>query len=118
MPEDIIIVCPYNAQVVMIRSTLAADPTMRGIRTGSVDLFQGQEAAVALISLGASCGRLAFVLDPNRTNVALSRARALAVVVGSPALSECQVETVEELSLQSRYMNWLRQAFTQSTRTS
>ncbi|CAE7321044.1 DNA2, partial [Symbiodinium sp. KB8] len=66
-PEDVIIVCPYNAQVVMVRSTMAANPAMRKIRVGSVDLFQGQEAAVALVSLGASCGRLPFVLDPNRT---------------------------------------------------
>jgi superfamily I DNA and/or RNA helicase len=44
------------------------------IRVGSVDLFQGQQAAVAITSLGSSSGvggRLLFVLDPKRTNVAL-----------------------------------------------
>ena len=45
----------------------------KDIRVGSVDLFQGQQAAVAITSLGSSSGaggRLLFVLDPKRTNVA------------------------------------------------
>ena len=47
----------------------------------------------------------------SRTNVAVSRAKALAVLVGSPALGEVQVETVGEFTLQSRYAKWLRQNF-------
>ena len=58
------------------RSVLArsANPMAKQIRVGSVDLFQGQQAAVAITSLGSSSGiggRLLFVLDPKRTNVAL-----------------------------------------------
>eukprot|EP00971_Amphidinium_carterae_P078473 1552085-Amphidinium_carterae.1 len=116
---DIIIVCPYNAQVTMIKSTLAtaaqSDPEVRKVRVGSVDLFQGQEAAVAIISLGSSvgaAGRMMFVLDPNRTNVALSRAKALSVVVGSPALGDAKVETEPELALQNRLAKWVKQDFT------
>ena len=56
----------------MARSSLASSRG-KDVRVGSVDLFQGQQAAVAITSLGSSsgAGRLLFVLDPKRTNVAL-----------------------------------------------
>ena len=62
-------------------------------RIGSVDLFQGQEAAVVIVSLCASTLEeaprgAAFLLSPNRLNVAVSRAQALAIVVGSPELMD------------------------------
>lgn len=115
-PADIIIVCPYNAQVVMIRSVLARSPNpmAKQIRVGSVDLFQGQQAAVAITSLGSSSGvggRLLFVLDPKRTNVALSRARALSIMVGSPTLGKCRVETREEMEIQNRFVKWVNHGF-------
>ena len=57
-------------------------------------------------------GAFGFVLFAGaRTNVAVSRAKALAVLVGSPALGEVQVETLGEFTLQSRYAKWLRQNF-------
>eukprot|EP00435_Cladocopium_sp_Y103_P055405 s163_g18.t1 len=115
-PADIFIVCPYNAQVVMIRSVLARSPNpmAKQIRVGSVDLFQGQQAAVAITSLGSSSGiggRLLFVLDPKRTNVALSRARALSIMVGSPTLGKCRVETTEEMEIQNRFVKWVNHGF-------
>ena len=61
-------------------------------RIGTVDKFQGQEAPVAIHSLTASDGDSAprgldFLLDPNRLNVAISRAQCLSIVVGSPQLA-------------------------------
>ena len=61
-------------------------------RIGTVDKFQGQEAPVAIHSLTASDGESAprgidFLLDPNRLNVATSRAQCLSIVVGSPELA-------------------------------
>jgi len=60
-------------------------------RVGSVDKFQGQEAPVVIVSLCASAldeapGGAEFLLSPNRLNLAVSRAEALAIVVGSPEL--------------------------------
>ena len=74
-------------QVRQLKARLGA-----GARVGSVDLFQGQEAAVVIVSLCASTVEEAprgaeFVLSPNRLNVAISRAQALAIVVGSPELA-------------------------------
>lgn len=43
--EDFVVVAPYNAQVRALRSALPEN-----VRVGTVDKFQGQEAAVAVIS--------------------------------------------------------------------
>jgi superfamily I DNA and/or RNA helicase len=69
-----------------------------------VDKFQGQEAAVVIVSLCASTLDEAprgarFLLSPNRLNVAVSRAQALAIVVGSPALLDVRCRSVEEMKL-------------------
>ncbi len=52
-----------------------------------MDRFQGQEAPVVIVSLCASTldeapRGASFLLSPNRLNVAVSRAEALAIVVG------------------------------------
>ena len=97
--DDILIVAPFNLQVRCLREKLGA-----GVRVGSVDKFQGQEAPVVIVSLCASTIEEAprgarFLLSPNRLNVALSRAEALAIVVGSPELLEVRCRTVEEMKL-------------------
>jgi len=61
------------------------------VPVGTVDRFQGQEAAVAILSLAASSGRdaprgLEFLLLRNRINVAISRAKHTAYVVYAPGI--------------------------------
>jgi superfamily I DNA and/or RNA helicase len=75
-----------------------------GARIGTVDKFQGQEAPVVIVSLCASTLSEAprgagFLLSPNRLNVAVSRAQALAIVVGCPELLETRCRSVEEMRL-------------------
>jgi predicted RecB family nuclease len=89
-PSDIIVVTPYNAQQVMVEEALA-EAGYADVPVGTVDRFQGQEAAVAVVSLAASSGRdaprgLEFLLLQNRLNVAVSRAKVAAYVVYSPGL--------------------------------
>jgi len=96
---DILVVAPFNLQVRALRARLPS-----GAKVGSVDLFQGQEAAVVIVSLCASTVEEAprgagFVLSPNRLNVAISRAQALAIVVGSPALANGRCRSIEEMKL-------------------
>jgi uncharacterized protein len=84
-PEDVIVVTPYNAQQVLVEEVLTA-AGFSGVRVGTVDRFQGQEAAVVIVSLAASSGRdaprgLEFLLLQNRINVAVSRAMHTAFVV-------------------------------------
>ena len=100
--EDCIVVAAYNAQVDCVREALiAADSSGAGVRVGTVDKFQGQEAAVVLVSLASSrvdSGRGAgFVLSPNRLNVAVSRGQWRAVLVHSPWVARSVPQDVEEV---------------------
>jgi uncharacterized protein len=94
---DILVVAPYNAQV--------ADLTARlGVRVGTVDKFQGQEAPVVIYSLTTSSPQdaprgMEFLYSKNRLNVATSRARAVAVIVGSPQLFEPDCHTPRQMQL-------------------
>jgi uncharacterized protein len=97
--SDIIVVAPYNAQVNALRDALPD-----GIRVGTVDKFQGQEAPVCLVSMTASSAEetprgMEFLFSLNRINVAVSRAKGLALVFGAPRLREAKCETVEQMRL-------------------
>lgn len=90
--RDVIVVTPYNAQQQTIRHALDA-AGLHGTRVGTVDKFQGQEAAIAIVSLAASSAHdvprgLDFLLNRNRLNVAISRAQWAAYLVYSPALTD------------------------------
>ena len=103
--EDCIVVAAYNAQVDCVREALIAaglaNSLGAGVRVGTVDKFQGQEAAVVLVSLASSrvdSGRGAgFVLSPNRLNVAVSRGQWRAVLVHSPWVARSVPQDVEEV---------------------
>ena len=90
--EDILVIAPYNAQVADLTARLP-----RGARVGTVDRFQGQEAPVVIYSLTTSTPEdaprgMEFLYNPNRLNVATSRARCACIVVGNPRLfaPDCQ----------------------------
>ncbi|MBM4185549.1 MAG: hypothetical protein FJ207_15240 [Gemmatimonadetes bacterium] len=96
--EDILVVAPYNAHVARLREALP-----KGARVGTVDRFQGQEAAVVIYSLATSSGEdmprgIRFLFDPHRMNVALSRARGLAIVVACPALLAVRVRNPADIA--------------------
>jgi len=97
--DDFMVVAPYNAQVLRLRAGL---PT--GVRVGTVDKFQGQEAPVVFFSMATSSGEdvprsLSFLFSRNRLNVAISRAQCLAVLVCSPRLLEARCQSIEEMQL-------------------
>jgi uncharacterized protein len=97
--KDVLVVTPFNAQVRCLREKLP-----QGIQVGSVDKFQGMEAPVVIVSLCSSTLEEAprgasFLLNPNRLNVAVSRAEALAIVVGCPELMDVRCRSVEEMRL-------------------
>jgi uncharacterized protein len=85
---DILVVAPYNLQVSLLKELLPP-----GTNIGTVDKFQGQQAAVVIVSMVTSKGSEAprgteFLFNPNRFNVAISRAQCLAIVVHGAALLE------------------------------
>ncbi|MFV0319680.1 MAG: TM0106 family RecB-like putative nuclease [Microbacterium sp.] len=88
--HDLIVVTPYNAQLNLVQGALA-EAGYPDVPVGTVDRFQGQEAAVAIVSLAASSASdvprgLEFLLMRNRLNVAVSRAQCVAYLVYSPGL--------------------------------
>ncbi len=114
--KDIIVVTPYNQQVRLIRSQIP------GIQAGSVDKFQGSEAAVVILSMCASklensARGLEFLLSKKRLNVAISRAQILAIVVGSPSLSEFDCSSVEQASLLNLYCRLMQEEDLRSEKT-
>jgi predicted RecB family nuclease len=105
--RDIMIVAPYNAQVAEITRTVRA--RVAGVpRVGTVDRFQGQEAPVALYSMTTSTPedaprQMEFLYSSHRLNVALSRARGLAILVVNPRLLEARCRTVEQMRLMNAF---------------
>jgi len=96
---SVIEVAPFNMQVRRLRERLSG-----ASRIGSVDKFQGQEAPVVIVSMCASSLEESprgaeFLLSPNRLNVAVSRAKALAIVVGSRAIMRTRGRTIREMQL-------------------
>jgi uncharacterized protein len=97
--DEILIVTPYNAQVQTLRAAIPA-----GAKVGTVDKFQGREAAVVFYSMVSSSGDdlprgIEFLFMRNRLNVAVSRARALSVLVASPRLLEIRCRTTDQMRL-------------------
>jgi predicted RecB family nuclease len=97
--DDFMVVAPYNAQVRCLREAAPA-----GVRVGTVDKFQGQEAVVVFFSMATSSGEdiprnVEFLFSRNRLNVAISRARCLGVLVASPRLLDLNCRTIEQMRL-------------------
>ena len=106
--DDIVVVAAYNAQVDTIVQHLERaglrDAQGHGVRVGTVDKFQGQQAPVTVVSLAASnagaSGRGAeFLLSPNRLNVAISRGQWCAVLVCSSMIHRFVPATAQQLAV-------------------
>mmetsp|Transcript_8990 Transcript_8990/g.19499 ORF Transcript_8990/g.19499 Transcript_8990/m.19499 type:complete len:748 (-) Transcript_8990:97-2340(-) len=107
-PADIGVISPYNKQVQRIkrrvdqmlarmpaRAGLGRPDTQGQLKVGSTEMFQGQERRVIIISTVRSSEefiesdvrhKLGFLANPKRFNVATTRACALLIVVGNPAV--------------------------------
>jgi predicted RecB family nuclease len=108
--SDFMVVAPYNAQVHCLHETLPA-----GVPVGTVDKFQGQEAPVVFFSMASSSGEdvprnIEFLFSHNRLNVAISRARCLAILVASPKLLDIPCRTVEQMRLANALCRFVEQA--------
>jgi superfamily I DNA and/or RNA helicase len=96
--ENIKIISPYNAQVNALLRSLPE------IQTGTVDKFQGQEAAIIILSMATSSQEdaprgMEFLYSLNRLNVAVSRAKAVFILVANPALFEPMCRSPHQMQL-------------------
>jgi superfamily I DNA and/or RNA helicase len=103
-------VAPYNAQVSALREQLPP-----GARVGTVDKFQGQEAPIVFYSMTTSTPEdaprgMEFLYSLNRLNVAVSRARCVAVLVASPALFQAECKTPRQIELANAFCRYLELA--------
>ncbi|XP_066209574.1 helicase MOV-10 isoform X1 [Saccopteryx leptura] len=101
-PRNVGVISPYRKQVEKIRVCITRlDQELRklddikDLKVGSVEEFQGQERSVILISTVRSSQsfvqldldfNLGFLKNSKRFNVAVTRAKALLIVVGNPLL--------------------------------
>jgi hypothetical protein len=111
---DVIVVAPYNAQQQRIRKALDA-AGYSGVKVGTVDKFQGQEAFAVVYSMAASSDAdvprgLDFLFDRNRFNVAVSRARALAIVLCSDVLVDARARNLDDMRLLSLFCRYVELA--------
>lgn len=102
-PDDVVVLTPYNAHVNRVRGRFGP-LAEAGVRVGTVDKYQGQEAPLVIYTLASSSVEDAprgfdFLYSLNRLNVAVSRARAVAAIVCSPALLTPPVSKPEHLRL-------------------
>jgi len=108
--EDVLVVAAYNTQVAALIERLPL-----GTRVGTVDKFQGQEAPVVFYSMATSTPEdaprgMEFLYSLNRFNVAISRARCVAVLVASPRLFQVECRTPRQIELANAFCRYLEMA--------
>lgn len=81
-PSQVGVIAPYDDQVKLLKGILPG-----GIEARTVDGFQGKEKEVIILSLVRSnpMGKIGFLNDRRRLNVAITRARRKLIVVGDAA---------------------------------
>ena len=88
---DFAVISPYKAQVSWLRRNAKKRNVLRRLKgkiaINTIDGFQGQERDVVFISLVRSNddGKIGFLSDLRRMNVAMTRARMKLVIIGSAA---------------------------------
>lgn len=105
---DILVITAYNNQVRLIKQLLAREG-LSDIKVGTIDKFQGQEAAVVLISMATSSSEdlprgIEFLLSPNRLNVAISRAKFACFLIRSSVLSVMEPNTADGMVMLGKFI--------------
>ena len=111
--DDVLVVAPYNSQVALLEERLGP----KGIRAGTVDRFQGQEAPVVIYSMTTSVPEdaphgMEFLYSLNRLNVATSRARCACILVANPRLFEPECKTPRQMQLANALCRYVELAQT------
>lgn len=103
------VIAPFNAQVAEVERRLP------GVVCGTVDRFQGQQAAIVIYSVTSSSAAdaprgMEFIYNPNRLNVATSRAKCMCIVLANPAMFEPACQTPKQIQLANGYCRYLELA--------
>ena len=82
MRFSVLVICPYKAQQDAIKKEIKGSDFDFDVNVTTVDAVQGGEADIVILLMTRSHGRVQFLLDRHRLNVALSRARDAVIVFG------------------------------------
>ncbi|KAA8498745.1 DNA-binding protein SMUBP-2 [Porphyridium purpureum] len=84
MPSQISILSPYAGQVQRLREVMGANVK---VEISSIDGFQGRENECVILSMVRSndAGKVGFLADSRRINVAITRARRACIIVADSA---------------------------------
>ena len=98
--ENILVVAPYNMQVNLLKQMLPGVARVSAPSTSS----RGRRPKSVIVSMATSSGEdlprnIEFLYSKNRLNVAVSRARSLALLVANPRLMAIKCRTVEQMEL-------------------
>lgn len=80
--KSVLIVCPYKGQREKVQEVLERVQLNFRADVTTVDAVQGGEADIVFLLMTRSRGRVEFLLDRHRLNVALSRARDAIYILG------------------------------------
>lgn len=112
--NDILVVTGYNAQVRYLKSRLMMEG-FNGIKVGTVDKFQGQEAPIVFVSMATSSSEdlprgIEFLLSPNRLNVAISRAQWACFLLRSPNLAVMEPTSPDGMIMLGKFVTLCKKA--------
>jgi len=102
-PEDIGVISPYAGQVRLIRSMV--DDVIEGLEVKSVDGYQGREKEIIVLSTVRSndAGKVGFLSNYRRLNVALTRAKRGLIVIGDD-------RTLRNDSTWASWLDWISES--------
>ena len=105
---NILVIAAFNNQVRLLKQRLTQEGFPK-IKVGTIDKFQGQEAALVLISMSTSSSEdlprgIEFLLSPNRMNVAISRAQWACYLVRSPELSVMEPSSADGMVMLGKFI--------------
>jgi len=106
--SNILVIAAFNNQVRLVKQRLAEEGFPR-IKVGTIDKFQGQEAAIVFISMSTSSSEdlprgIEFLLSPNRMNVAVSRAQWACFLIRSPELSVMEPSSADGMVMLGKFI--------------
>uniref|UniRef100_A0A0P4W405 RNA helicase n=1 Tax=Scylla olivacea TaxID=85551 RepID=A0A0P4W405_SCYOL len=122
--KDVGVITPYRRQVEKIRSQLRKVRGAENVKVGSPEEFQGDERLVVIISTVRASQdymaddhvfKLGFLRNPKRFNVAVTRAKALLIIVGCPEILSLDEHWGRLLRYIQQSGGYKGHAFTQNT---
>jgi len=105
LQEDVCVIAPYRLQRNLIGEVLT-NSGIGKVEVNTVDAFQGREKKVVVFSVTATDPRtLKFVSDPNRFNVAVTRAQCKLIVVGNAEAIMCEDSPIKHFLEYAKSIN-------------